>query len=70
MKAITNLEVANRAAAAYQRKLLEALRRGEKAFEDEKLKADLEKAKAKPIETYSEYAESSVTGRELDRVMN
>ncbi|HFH3085725.1 TPA: DUF5710 domain-containing protein [Pseudomonas aeruginosa] len=69
MKAITNLEVANRAAAAYQRKLLEALRRGEKAFEDEKLKADLEKAKAKAIETFSEYAESIVTGRELDCVM-
>lgn len=69
MKAITNLELANKAAAAYQRKLLEALRRGEKAFEDEKLQADLEKAKAKAVETFTEYANSIVTGRELESIM-
>ncbi|WAT32188.1 DUF5710 domain-containing protein [Pseudomonas sp. GXZC] len=69
MTAITNLELSNKAAAAYQRKLLEALRRGEKAFEDEKLQADLEKAKAKAIEAYTAYANSIVTGRELESVM-
>jgi len=69
MVAVTNLEIANRAAAAYQRKLLEALKRGEKAFEDEKLQADLDKAKAKAIDSFSEYAQSIVTGRELGMVM-
>jgi len=67
--AITHLEIANRAAAAYQRKLLAALRRGEKAFADEKLEADLDKAKQKAIDTFTEYANSIVTGRELDTLM-
>src|SRR3546814_20872964 len=35
--AITNLEIANRAAAAYQRKLLRAFRRGERQFAEEKI---------------------------------
>lgn len=64
-EAITNLEIANRAAATYQRKLLDALRRGDKAFEDEKLQSDLERAKRKAIDTFTDYAESIVTGREL-----
>ncbi|WP_240533949.1 hypothetical protein [Aeromonas veronii] len=67
--AITNLEIANKAAAAYQRKLLEALRRGDKAFADEKLEADLDKAKQKAIDTFTEYANSIVTGRELGDLM-
>lgn len=66
VEAITNLEIANRAAAAYQRKLLEALRYGERAFSDEKLEADLARAKEKTIETFSDYANKIVTGRELD----
>jgi len=69
MKAISNLEVANKAAQAFQRKLLESLRRGDKGFEDEKLQADLDKAKQKSIEAFSEYASSIVTGRELTDVM-
>lgn len=40
--AITNLEIANKAATAYQRKLLDALRRGDKAFSNEKLETNLE----------------------------
>jgi DNA helicase HerA-like ATPase len=67
--AITNLEIANKAAAAYQRKLLEALRRGDKAFTDEKLEADLDKAKQKAIDAFTEYANSIVTGRELHDLM-
>lgn len=69
VEAITNLEIANKAATAYQRKLLEALRRGDKAFADEKLEADLDKAKKKAIDTFSAYAESIVTGRELGDLM-
>lgn len=68
-EAISNLEVANRAAAAYQKKLLEALRRGEKAFSDEKLEGELDKAKEKAIDAFSVYANSIVTGRELGDVM-
>lgn len=69
VEAITNLEIANKAATAYQRKLLEALRRGEKAFSDEKLEADLDKAKKKAIDTFTAYADSIVTGRELGDLM-
>ena len=69
MEAITNLEIANRAAGNYQRKLLEALRRGEKAFEDEKLESDLNKAKERAVETFKAYAESIITGRELTDLM-
>jgi len=69
METITNLEVANRSAAAYQKKLMDALKRGDKAFEDEKLEADLSKAKEKSIETFTAYAESIITGRELTDVM-
>lgn len=67
--AITNLEIANRASAAYQRKLLEALRKGEKGFEDEKLQADIDKAKQKAIEAYTDYVSSIATGQELTDVM-
>lgn len=69
MEAVTNLEIANRMAAAYQKKVLEALRRGEKGFSDEKLEADIDKAKKKAIESFTAYAESIVTGRELIDVM-
>jgi hypothetical protein len=69
MKAITNLEIANRAASAFQRKLLESLRRGERGFADEKLQADLDKAKKKAIDTFADYACSITTGRELTDVM-
>jgi hypothetical protein len=67
--AITNLEIANRASTAYQRKLLEALRKGEKGFEDEKLQAEIEKAKTKAIESYSDYVNSIATGQELTDLM-
>lgn len=69
MKAITHLEIANKAAAAFQRKRLEALRRGERGYEDEAMQADLEKAKQKAIETFAEYAQEISTGRELTDVM-
>lgn len=68
-QAITYLEAANRAAEGYQRKRLEALRRGNSGFIDEKLQADLEKAKQKAIDTFTDYANAITTGHELDDVM-
>jgi hypothetical protein len=67
--AITNLEIVNRAAAGYQRKLLEALRRGEKGFADEKLQGDIDKARQKAIDSYITYVTSIATGRELTDLM-
>lgn len=67
--AITQLGVVNRASSAYQRKLLEALRQGERAFRDEKLQADIDKAKQKAIEAYADYVSLIATGREVDDVM-
>ena len=63
---IANLEAANRAAQSYQKKLLSLLRRGEKALEDPDLKAELDKVKKKAIDAYTEYANSIVTGREME----
>lgn len=67
--AITNLEIANRASTAFQRKLLEALRKGENGFENEKLQADIDKTKQKAIDTYTDYVSSIATGQELADVM-
>lgn len=69
VEAVTNLEIANKAARAYQRKLLESLRRGEKGFTDDKLSTDLEKAKKKAVDTFAAYADSIATGKELGDVM-
>ncbi len=69
MKAVTNLEAANRAASNYQRKLLQTLRNGGAAEDDDKLKEDLEKAKAKAIEAFSDYACSIITGREMGTIL-
>lgn len=69
VEAITNLEIANKAAAAYQRKRMEALRRGNKSFTDDKLEGELEKAKKRAIEAFSDYAESLATGNELKDIM-
>lgn len=69
IEAITNLEIANRAAAALQRKLLEALRRGEKGFEDSKLQADIERCKTRAIDSYTDYVTTIATGREFSDLM-
>ncbi|ABS45741.1 MULTISPECIES: DUF5710 domain-containing protein [Yersinia pseudotuberculosis complex] len=69
IKAVTNVEILNKAAAAYQRKLLAALKQGDRAFADEKLQSELEKAKEKAIDSFTAYADSIVTGRELGDVI-
>jgi len=68
-EAITSLEIFNRATTQYQKKVLDAMKRGEQAFQDEKLQADLEKAATKAIEAYTNYVQSIRTGRELDDLM-
>ena len=68
-EAITCLAAANKASAAYQRKLLEALRKGERGFSDEKMQADIDKAKQKAIEAYTEYVTAISTGREVDDLL-
>jgi len=69
ISAVSNLEAVNKAAAAYHRKLLEALRRGDKGFVDEKLEDSKEKAKIRAIDAFIAYAESISTGRELADVL-
>lgn len=63
------LEAVNRQASNYQRKLIAALRKGDNAFKDDELLADLEKAKERATTAYSAYAEAIMTGCELDDVM-
>lgn len=68
-EAVSYLEVANRASVAYQRKLLAALRKGQALLDDETLTAELEKAKQKAIDSYTNYANSIATGAELKTLM-
>lgn len=67
--AITNLEILNKAAMAYQRKLLEQLRKGEKGYEDEKLQGDIDKARERAIESYTSYANTIGTGLEFNDLL-
>lgn len=68
-KAVTNLEIFHKNAAAYQRKVLEATKyaRGDKI--DPSFLDKLDKLGAKAIETYADYVESVRTGVELERLM-
>lgn len=67
--AVTALEIANKAAAAYQRKRIDALKRGQAGFVDDKLQSELDKAKSKAIETFTAYADAIATGSELDSLI-
>lgn len=69
METITALELTNRAAKAFQRKLLEALRRGERAFEDEKMNTEIDKCKDKAIAAFTEYVQSISSGHELANLL-
>jgi hypothetical protein len=68
-EAITHLEIFNRAAQGYQKKVLDAMKRGEQLAEDEALLADLEKKRQAATDTYAAALASIKTGRELDTVM-
>jgi hypothetical protein len=68
-EAITQLESFNRATQAYQRKVLDAMKRGEQLAEDDAIHAELEKKRGSAIEAYTKYVEAIKTGRELETVM-
>lgn len=67
--AITKLEIANKKAQAFQRKRIEALRRGENGYTNEEDQADLDKAKEAAVTAYSAYLEKLSTGNELTDIM-
>lgn len=64
--AVTQLEIFSKHAAAFQRREIEAARRGEKLTGDDAVDSALDKAKAKAIESYIRYVESIRTGNEFD----
>lgn len=65
-EAMNKLEQYIRTSNNYQRKLLAALKKGEKLAEDDKTQTDLAKAGEKAVEAYKEYVESIKTGKELE----
>lgn len=68
-EAVTDLEIFNKATSTYQRKVLEATKRGDNTWSDSDLQAALEKAGEKAVASYTRYISSIRTGRELDDVM-
>lgn len=68
-KAISRLEIFNKATTAHQRKVMEMMRRGDRGASDEKLQSDMEKAGEKAIEAFTECVKSMRTGRELTDLM-
>jgi len=68
-EAVSYLEVANRAAATYRRKIISSLKKGETQLEDDELTEELKKAKQKAIDAYSNYANAIATGAELNQLM-
>lgn len=68
-EAVTRLEAFNRSASAYQRRVLEAARRGDPSWSDSEAEGALEKAASKAVDAYCDYVNSIKTGRELDNLM-
>lgn len=67
--AVTALEAHNRAAAAYQRKVIDAAKRGDNQWVDEGAESALEKSAAKAIDAFTDYVNSIKTGRELTTLL-
>jgi hypothetical protein len=67
--AITRLELAHKAAAAFQRKRLERLRRGEADTAADALAAEVDRARQKAVDAFADYASRIATGRELHDVL-
>lgn len=68
-EAVSQLQIFNKAANAYQSKVLQAARRGDKDWRDEGAEDALAKAADKALDAYSSYINAIKTGRELDMVM-
>lgn len=69
INAITYLEIANRTASRFRKKLLDSVRKGNAQHADEEASAELDKAKQKAIEAYTDYIDSISTGKELTDLM-
>ncbi|RIY41029.1 DUF5710 domain-containing protein [Neopusillimonas maritima] len=69
VEAITHLQATNRAAAGMNRKLLKAHRLREARIDEADLSEEVEKAKKKAIDAYSNYVNSIQSGTELMDVL-
>lgn len=67
--AVRYLEDVNRASRSLRAKEMVAMRRGEDAPDAEKLQRDVDNARSKAIEAYTEYVNAVRSGRELDDVI-
>lgn len=68
-EAITFLDIHNRVSSNYQRKVAEGMRHGGKVEDKEKLDEEIEKSLQKVVTSFTKYAQSIRTGRELEDVM-
>ena len=68
-KSVMKLEIFNKAAASYKRKVLEKFKQGENDWSDPALREALDKAGMKAVESYADYVESVQTGYELDHLL-
>lgn len=67
--AVRYLEDVNRASRNLRAKEMAAMRRGEEAHDAEKLQRDVDNARVKAIDAYTEYVNALRTGRELDDII-
>lgn len=68
-KAVRALGALNKAARSHQKKLLESVRLKNMNIKDEEAEAELDLAKAKAIDAYSEYVEAVRSGYELESLI-
>lgn len=68
-KAVTQLEIASRCAQTMQKKLFEALKRGDGATPDPELLEQFDKAKVKAADAYMEFLDVMHTGTEFDTIL-
>lgn len=68
-EAVTELEIFHRQAASFQRKVIDAVRRGEKAYENAEASEAVDKARLKALDSYTRYLEAVRTGHELEELI-
>lgn len=68
-ESVSYLELANKAASAYKRKIILSLRTGETEREGDEITEELKKARQKAIDAYTNYAHKITTGAELAQLM-
>lgn len=67
--AVSALEAHNRASSSYQRKVIDAARRGNADWQDETIESALEQSAEKAISAFTNYVNSIKTGRELANLL-